>query len=363
MEQRSVDLVALNPQPLPPDATIKLVALNPQPLPPDATIELVALNPQPLPPEATINLVALNPQPLPPGVSINLVALNPQPLPPKATIDFVALNPQPLPPNGILYFVAVSAGPLTDGSRWGWSRLPVLAPPRPPQRERLLLRTLPALRPALTGGEPRTVDPGQVRFASARHSVRHRVVCETVEPSDRELTVVLEGTPVAHHPLRTSTLDLALRGLAAWSSGKRRLHRAGYLPAGIHRRVVPAGAWSRPAAKERLGPKDDLVSRRAEIDVLTKRRPEQQLKHLRKVEPFRRLASDAKVPERPVGLEQPKLVSNVRDVETWAPRRRDVVTTQFGDRLMEIRPDAQLRLPSRVPHSHQRAAKVDRLLW
>ena len=34
MDHSSVDLVALNPQPLPPDATIKLVALNPQPLPP-----------------------------------------------------------------------------------------------------------------------------------------------------------------------------------------------------------------------------------------------------------------------------------------------------------------------------------------
>ncbi len=30
---------------------------------------------------------------------------------------------------------------------------------------------------------------------------------------------------------------------------------------------------------------------------------------------------------------------------------------------MDICPDAQLRLPSRVPHSHQRAAKMDRLLW
>ena len=83
MEQPSIDLVELNPQPLPPDAEINLVALNPQPLPPDATIELVALNPQPLPPQAKINLVALNPQPLPPAVKINLVALNPQPLPPQ----------------------------------------------------------------------------------------------------------------------------------------------------------------------------------------------------------------------------------------------------------------------------------------
>jgi IstB-like ATP binding protein len=109
MKEWSVNLVALNPQPLPPDASINLVALNPQPLPPDATIELVALNPQPLPPETTINLVLLNPQPLPPGVRIKLVALNPQPLPPKATIDFVALNPQPLPPNGTLDCVAVAA--------------------------------------------------------------------------------------------------------------------------------------------------------------------------------------------------------------------------------------------------------------
>jgi hypothetical protein len=109
MSEWSVDLVALNPQPLPPDASINLVALNPQPLPPDATIELVTLNPQPLPPETTINLVMLNPQPLPPGVRIKLVALNPQPLPPKATIDFVALNPQPLPPNGTLDCVAVAA--------------------------------------------------------------------------------------------------------------------------------------------------------------------------------------------------------------------------------------------------------------
>ena len=43
MVQPNVDLVALNPQPLPPDATINLVLLNPQPLPPDTTIELVAL--------------------------------------------------------------------------------------------------------------------------------------------------------------------------------------------------------------------------------------------------------------------------------------------------------------------------------
>jgi hypothetical protein len=43
--------------------------------------------------------------------SINLVALNPQPLPPGATIDFVALNPQPLPPNATLEFVSVASWP------------------------------------------------------------------------------------------------------------------------------------------------------------------------------------------------------------------------------------------------------------
>ena len=60
MEQPGVDLVALNPQPIPPGIKINLVALNPQALPPDATIELVALNPQPLPPSGgTIDFVAV----------------------------------------------------------------------------------------------------------------------------------------------------------------------------------------------------------------------------------------------------------------------------------------------------------------
>jgi hypothetical protein len=36
-----------------------------------------------------INIVALNPQPLPPGIRINLVGLNPQPLPPDATISLL----------------------------------------------------------------------------------------------------------------------------------------------------------------------------------------------------------------------------------------------------------------------------------
>jgi len=69
-----------------------------------------------------------------------------------------------------------------------------------------------------------------------------------------------------------------------------------------------------------------LVSGRAEIDILTKRRPEQQLEQLRNVEPFRRLASHAKIPQRPVSLEQPNLVSNVLDLEPavhaagmWSP--------------------------------------------
>ena len=62
--------------------------------------------------QPSVNLVALNPQPLPPDATINLVALNPQPLPPKTTIDFVALNPQPLPPSGTLEFVAVATRPI-----------------------------------------------------------------------------------------------------------------------------------------------------------------------------------------------------------------------------------------------------------
>jgi hypothetical protein len=65
----------------------------------------------------SVDLVALNPQPIPPGVQIKLVALNPQPLPPKATIDFVALNPQPLPPNATLDFVSVAAWPADSTTR------------------------------------------------------------------------------------------------------------------------------------------------------------------------------------------------------------------------------------------------------
>ncbi len=43
-----------------------------------------------------VNLVALNPQPLPPRTRINLVGLNPQPLPPDATISFLATGPHAL---------------------------------------------------------------------------------------------------------------------------------------------------------------------------------------------------------------------------------------------------------------------------
>jgi transposase len=72
------------------------------------------------------------------------------------------------------------------------------------ERERPLLRALPALRPAVACGEARKVDRlATVRFCSARYSVPHRLVAETVEiqASDRELTVIFEGVPVAQHPL------------------------------------------------------------------------------------------------------------------------------------------------------------------
>jgi transposase len=79
---------------------------------------------------------------------------------------------------------------------------------RPPveliEHERPLLRSLPALRPAVACGERRKVDRlATVRFASARYSVPHRLVGRVVEvqASDRELTVLFEGVPVAHHPL------------------------------------------------------------------------------------------------------------------------------------------------------------------
>ena len=60
-----IDLVALNPQPLPPK-TQQILA---------SVIDAVALNPQPLPPKvaealrSVVDAVSLNPQPEPPGVS------------------------------------------------------------------------------------------------------------------------------------------------------------------------------------------------------------------------------------------------------------------------------------------------------
>jgi transposase len=79
---------------------------------------------------------------------------------------------------------------------------------RPPlellEHERPLLRALPAGRPAAACGEERKVDRlSTIRFASARYSVPHRLVGRTVEvqATDRELTVLSDGVPVAHHPL------------------------------------------------------------------------------------------------------------------------------------------------------------------
>ena len=79
---------------------------------------------------------------------------------------------------------------------------------RPPvellERERPLLRSLPALRPAAACGERRKVDRlATVRFASARYSVPHRLVGKSVEvaATDRDLTVLFDGVPVAHHRL------------------------------------------------------------------------------------------------------------------------------------------------------------------
>jgi hypothetical protein len=79
---------------------------------------------------------------------------------------------------------------------------------RPPvellARERALLRALPAVRPAIACGEQRKVDRlATVRFASARYSVPHRLVGRSVEiqATDRELTVLFEGVPVAQHAL------------------------------------------------------------------------------------------------------------------------------------------------------------------
>ena len=72
------------------------------------------------------------------------------------------------------------------------------------ERERGLLRALPAARPPLACGEQRKVDRlATIRFASARYSVPHRLVGETVEAlaTDRELIVTHRGVPVAEHAL------------------------------------------------------------------------------------------------------------------------------------------------------------------
>ncbi len=79
---------------------------------------------------------------------------------------------------------------------------------RPPAEliaaDRELLRPLPEARPAIACGSERKVDRlATIRFASARYSVPHRLVGETVEAlaSDRELIVTHGGVPVAQHPL------------------------------------------------------------------------------------------------------------------------------------------------------------------
>ena len=57
-----------------------------------------------------------------------------------------------------------------------------MAPVELLEAERPLLRALRALPPALACGEPRKLDRlATVRFASARYSVLHRLVGETVE--------------------------------------------------------------------------------------------------------------------------------------------------------------------------------------
>lgn len=79
---------------------------------------------------------------------------------------------------------------------------------RPPvellEVERPLLRPLPSSRPAVACGERRKVDRlATIRFCSARYSVPHRLVGKTVNvtATDRELVVLFDGVPVAHHPL------------------------------------------------------------------------------------------------------------------------------------------------------------------
>lgn len=78
---------------------------------------------------------------------------------------------------------------------------------RPVERlevERPLFRCLPALRPAVACGEARKVDRlATVRFVSARYSVPHRLVGQTVQvaASDRDVVIMHAGIPVAQHQL------------------------------------------------------------------------------------------------------------------------------------------------------------------
>jgi len=70
--------------------------------------------------------------------------------------------------------------------------------------ERALFRSLPPARPALACGEERKVDRlATVRFLSARYSVPHRLLGETVQvtASDRDVVIMHLGVPVAQHQL------------------------------------------------------------------------------------------------------------------------------------------------------------------
>ena len=78
---------------------------------------------------------------------------------------------------------------------------------RPGERlevERPLFRALPMARPAIACGEERKVDRlATVRFVSARYSVPHRLVGQTVQvqASDRDVVIMHRGVAVAVHAL------------------------------------------------------------------------------------------------------------------------------------------------------------------
>ncbi len=78
---------------------------------------------------------------------------------------------------------------------------------RPVERleiERPLFRALPAARPEVACGEERKVDRlATVRFCSARYSVPHRLVGQTVQvsASDRDVVIMHRGVAVAQHQL------------------------------------------------------------------------------------------------------------------------------------------------------------------